>query len=318
MSFNNISKVDTYQKMIDAAFSKATKVNVKRVKGDNLERAKRGEAARLDIMNETIHKSLLRIIREFPGMDNLTEFYSELLKVSVDFDKLKKGLGAVNWADKKARDLVIGHKKRIFDCKSTSMAANIRKAYMGRISSVLKQINENLMYLEECRKIMKSFPIIKQEFTVCIAGFPNVGKSTLLSKITTSKPQIENYAFTTKTLNLGYFKSDDKIIQIIDTPGTLARPEKMNNIEKQAYLAIKYQADLVVFVFDPTDTYPVEEQEQLFDFVKQFRKPFIVFVSKTDIAKKEAINYFLNSHNGFLDKDDLMNEIIKFSKNEIN
>ena len=142
-------------------------------------------------------------------------------------------------------------------------------------------------------RLSSSPAVIKQMPTVCIAGFPNVGKSTLLGKITTSKPEIKNYAFTTKTLNMGYMSAGkEDNVQVIDTPGTLAREDKMNNIEKQAYLAIKYQADLIVYVFDPTDTYPIEDQEALFELMKKYRKPIVVYLSKTDIATKQQIKRF--------------------------
>lgn len=310
MGFSSISKVESSQSMLDIAFKRMTKVSNKKSKLDPVEHARRLEAARLDVINESVHTQLARIIKEFPAFDNLSEFYSELLKVSLDFDNLKKALGAVHWADMKAKDLVVMHKKRIYASKSRDVMPGIKKAYMGRLSSVLKQIDPNLKYLDECRKIIREFPVIKQLPTVCIAGFPNVGKSTLLGKITTSKPEIKSYAFTTKTLNFGYFEIGKSKIQVIDTPGTLARPEKMNNIEKQAYLAIKYQADLIVYVFDPTDTYPVEKQEELLELVKDFRKPIIIYVSKTDIAEKGKADWFVTKYSAINDKDELKEKII--------
>jgi nucleolar GTP-binding protein len=306
MSFIHISKVEPAQKILDFAFKRAAKVSVKKSKVEVLERVRRAEAARLDVIFDSVHSQFSRIIREFPGLDNLTEFYSELLNVSVDFDKLKKGLGAVNWADKKAKELLIIHKKKGREAKSSTALVNMRKSFMGRLSSVVLQVDPNLSYLDECRKIMKEFPVIKSAFTVCIAGFPNVGKSTLLGRITTSKPVIKDYAFTTKTLNLGYFKLKDLLVQVIDTPGTLARPEKMNNIEKQAYLAIKYQADVVVFIFDPTDTYSVAQQEELLRLVKAFKKPVIIYVSKSDIAAPERVNPLILEHSALQSVKELL------------
>ena len=46
--------------------------------------------------------------------------------------------------------------------------------------------------------------IKKFSLDVALFGFPNVGKSTLLSKLTPSKPKIANYSFTTKRINMGY------------------------------------------------------------------------------------------------------------------
>lgn len=56
---------------------------------------------------------------------------------------------------------------------------------------------------------------------VGLLGFPNVGKSTLLSKLTQAKPKIANYHFTTLSPNLGVAKVYDKSFVIADIPGLI-------------------------------------------------------------------------------------------------
>ena len=56
---------------------------------------------------------------------------------------------------------------------------------------------------------------------VGIIGFPNVGKSTLLSKISAAKPKIANYHFTTLSPNLGVVKYYDKSFVAADIPGLI-------------------------------------------------------------------------------------------------
>lgn len=56
---------------------------------------------------------------------------------------------------------------------------------------------------------------------VGLVGFPNVGKSTLLSKLTQAKPKIANYHFTTLSPNLGVAKVFDKSFVIADIPGLI-------------------------------------------------------------------------------------------------
>jgi nucleolar GTP-binding protein len=297
MSFQEINKIEKAQVYLDMAFSKASKVNPGKGKArTETERAKHKELSKIDTISEVLQSRLMRVTREFPAVDNLNEFYSELLKVTLDYEKLKRALGSVNWAMKKVRDLHRPQRGIMRAARSTQEAVDVKKAFMGRVSSVMHQIDKNLAYLDQSRMAFREFPVIKEMPTVCIVGFPNVGKSTLLGKITTSKPEIKNYAFTTKSLNLGYMKTEEGQYQIIDAPGTLARPEKMNNIERQAYLALKYQADLILFVFDPTETYPVEQQEELYELTKKYRKPMIIYLSKTDIAEQEKVNWFLGKY----------------------
>ncbi len=56
---------------------------------------------------------------------------------------------------------------------------------------------------------------------VGLVGFPNVGKSTLLSVITEAKPKIANYHFTTLSPNLGVLKRYDETCVLADIPGLI-------------------------------------------------------------------------------------------------
>ena len=96
-------------------------------------------------------------------------------------------------------------------------------------------------------------------------------------------------SFTTKQLMLGYAEG----MQFIDTPGLLDRPlAKRNPIEKQAILALKHLATIIVFVVDPTEScgYQLSAQEELLKQVKTlFKRPIIVVLTKTDLATPDQI-----------------------------
>ena len=112
----------------------------------------------------------------------------------------------------------------------------VRKEFIGRVSSVLKQIYPNMAFLGVARNKLKNMPTVKDLPSVVIAGYPNVGKSTLLRTLTTAEPEVNSYPFTTKGLNIGYTEEG---VQIIDTPGVLDRPiYERNDIELHAVVAI--------------------------------------------------------------------------------
>ena len=129
---------------------------------------------------------------------------------------------------------------------------------------------------------MKTYPDVKEMFTICLYGFPNVGKTTLLNKLTGTKAEVAVYSFTTKTINAGYFSVNGKKVQVLDVPGTLAREEKMNNVELQAELVKNELADVIVYVFDLSgqNRFAVEEQVKLFETLKG---KVLVYFSKMDV-----------------------------------
>ncbi|MBE7086709.1 MAG: GTPase ObgE [Clostridiales bacterium] len=70
----------------------------------------------------------------------------------------------------------------------------------------------------EAKKVLLELKTIAD---VGLVGFPNVGKSTLLSKITKARPKIANYHFTTLSPNLGVCQTYDKQFTIADIPGLI-------------------------------------------------------------------------------------------------
>ncbi|MBN2459807.1 50S ribosome-binding GTPase [Candidatus Woesearchaeota archaeon] len=312
MSFQDIKRVEKAQTYLDIAVKRALKHNSPKKRGLAFEKARPREYDRIGIIGENLASKLGEIVKNYPILGEFPEFYHELLKVTVDYDKLKKSLSNVKWAANKIKELTREHKQRMARTNEFPQLDTVKKAYLGRVSSVIAQISLNLEYLEFARRTMKNFPVLKTGvFTVCIAGFPNVGKTTLLSKLTTSTPEINEYAFTTKQLNLGYADIKENKVQFIDTPGTLARPEKMNNIEKQAYLAIKYQAELIIYIFDLTEPYPLEDQKKLLGKIKSFDKPIIIYISKTDLLGQNEFTTFANEYKAITSIEELKREIGK-------
>jgi len=291
MNLQGLGKVENYQTYLDIAFNNG-KNAIKQARESTMSknkavRSRRIEIARIDAMAKTLVNTFKHIVKCFPSIDQLAPFYQELVYATLEVDKLKQSLGALTWAQKQIIGILHKNTKEI----STAQLGNnnkLRIAFSGRLSSVLKQIKPNLDYLEHSRKIIKKYPSLKTKInTIVLAGAPNVGKSTLLARLTGSAPKTATYPFTTQQLNVGY---DPEGNQYIDTPGLLDRPlQERNTIEKQAILALKHLASVVVFVIDPTETcgYTIPEQRNLLNELrKMFEQPIIVVSNKSDTGMK--------------------------------
>jgi nucleolar GTP-binding protein len=175
--------------------------------------------------------------------------------------------------------------------------------FYGRASSIIAQVANNLEFLNSARNTLKKLPKIDPEVTtIVVAGYPNVGKSLLVKQISSAKPAVAKYPFTTKQLNIGHIIIGNEKIQIIDTPGILDRsPEKRNKIERQAIMALRYLANLIVFILDPSEHcgYTIDEQKrllaeisELFSDVKilEIENKVDLFKSTTDRLKISAID----------------------------
>ena len=167
----------------------------------------------------------------------------------------------------------------------------IMKKFLGKANSYYSKNKKIFKDLEVIRIFLIKLPRFLDMKTISICGFPNVGKSTLMKKMSKSKVEIKNYPFTTKKLMFSYLKIEDKkVIQLIDTPGLLGR-EKTNLIEKRANIVINNYSSNLIFVIDLTQScgYSIKNQLKLLDETKKnnSQKDIFIFLSKVDIFEDE-------------------------------
>ncbi len=211
MNFQTIPPVENSKKLLDLAFRKAReKAEAKSFTGEIAKVIKQKEGLKIDVIKTTLSDKLNAMREAFPEVDLLPPFYVKLVYLTLDVPMFKKSCAALKWAVGRVAFFQRGYASKINRERDRYKIGGLAKEFYGRISSVLRQIDANMKYLEEVRKIMRTYPDIKEMFTVCVYGFPNVGKSTLLNKLAGTKAEVANYAFTTKTINAGYITVGEK------------------------------------------------------------------------------------------------------------
>jgi small GTP-binding protein len=118
---------------------------------------------------------------------------------------------------------------------------------------------------------------------IAIIGPANVGKSTLYNNLIRSKTDQAEVGPLPGTTRINQ-EADAGFFSIVDTPGADAVGE-VGEIEKQHALAGARQADFLIVVFDAIQGVKKTEQE-LFEELAEFDKPFLVVLNKIDLVKR--------------------------------
>ena len=127
---------------------------------------------------------------------------------------------------------------------------------------------------------------------VGLVGFPNAGKSTLLSVMTAAKPKIANYAFTTLTPQLGMVEyRNNKSFCIADLPGIIEGAAEGKGLGHRFLRHIERNAILLFLIPADCDNHR-KEFDILVNELKEFNpemlyKDFVIAISKSDMLDEE-------------------------------
>ncbi len=234
----------------------------------------------------------------------------------------KNGSGS-NMTGKSAPDLVI----------KVPVGTLIREASTGRILADISDKEPHIVakggkggwgnqhFASATRQIPKfakpGFPGEEFEVTlelklladVGLVGFPNVGKSTLISVVSAAKPEIANYPFTTLTPVLGVVKMDaGNSFVMADIPGLIEGASEGIGLGHD-FLRHVERCRLILHVVDISamdDRDPIDDYKQINYELEKFnpelaKRPQIVALNKADAAIEEMIDEFneFAEENGF-------------------
>jgi len=298
----DIPTVLTADEILDKAFKRASKVDFEGQ--TRIETVREINIGKLKSASDTIVSTMGKYVKAFPSIDRENPFYAELINVTIGRDKLKKSLGAMDWCRGTVSRVAKVAMRDIAHARHISRIDEIRRSTYGRISSLVKQVDKELSFLANARHVMKKYPAVNPDDpTIVVAGSPNVGKSQLVLRISTAKPRVAVYPFTTQEISVGTFEKKYFRYQVIDTPGLLDRElSERNPMELRGILALKHLADVVLFMFDPTEScgYAMAQQEHLLETIKkEFSSvPIVEVENKSDMTKTKSGRIKISAETG--------------------
>uniref|UniRef100_A0A672NZV8 Nucleolar GTP-binding protein 1 n=1 Tax=Sinocyclocheilus grahami TaxID=75366 RepID=A0A672NZV8_SINGR len=291
-NFKKIMVVPTAKDFIDITLSKTQRKTPTVIhKHYQIHRIRHFYMRKVKFTQQNYHDRLSQILTDFPKLDDVHPFYADLMNVLYDKDHFKLALGQINIAknliDNVAKDYVrlMKYGDSLYRCKQ------LKRAALGRMCTILKRQKQSLEYLEQVRQHLSRLPTIDPNTrTLLLCGYPNVGKSSFINKVTRADVEVQPYAFTTKSLFVGHMDYKYLRWQVVDTPGILDHPlEERNTIEMQAITALAHLRAAVLYVMDVSEQcgHALSQQLELFNNIRPLfaNKPLIVMANKCDVRK---------------------------------
>ena len=291
-NFKSIPIIPKVSDLIDSILSKTqSKTPTVTHPGYKITRIRKFYMRKVRFTEDSITEKLESITKNFPKLDDIHPFYADMINILYDKDHYKLALGTVNTAKNICQKIASDYVKLLKYGDSLYRCKQLKVAALGRMMTTLKKLGASFNYLEEVRKHLSRFPSIDPtERTLILAGFPNVGKSSFMNKITYADSEVQAYHFTTQSLFVGHTYYKNIRWQVIDTPGILDRAlEQRNIIEMQTITALAHLDACILYFVDVSENcgYSIAQQVSLFDSIRPLfkNKPLVIITNKTDLRK---------------------------------
>lgn len=245
---------------------------------------------------QTVDEKLGAMLQDFPRLDDIHPFYADLMNILYDRDHFKLALGQVNTAKNLISGIAKDYLRLMKYGDSLYRCKQLKRAALGRMCTVIKKLKAAFGYLEEVRKHISRLPALDPNTrTLLLTGYPNVGKSSFMNKVTRADVEVQPYAFTTKALFVGHMDHRFLRWQVVDTPGILDRPlEERNTIEMQAITALAHLQCAVLYFLDVSEEcgYTLDAQLTLFESIRPLfaNKQVFMVANKIDVKPYESLS----------------------------
>ncbi len=230
-----------------------------------------------------------------PKSSSMHPFYAEIALIASEnmydslIDRCRRAIHVIT-------SLYRDYRRKIVESEDPAEVRRLSREYVGRVLSIVKRGLRGVELLRKALEEISRSPCVSEEtINIVVCGMPQVGKSTLVSRISSAKPETSPFPFTTKNVVMGHLEIGGRVIAIIDTPGILDRPlEEMNEIEMKAVAAIRSLADLALFIIDPRRGayYNLAEQLKVLRSVTEIlgKERIVIVINKVDAASKDEVN----------------------------
>nr|KJB37029.1 hypothetical protein B456_006G186900 [Gossypium raimondii] len=251
-------------------------------------------AKQLDALMKELAVPLRGYIENFPKRIYLHPYERSLIELTFGAGNYEEVLKKVDALRKKV--VSVGKEHASLCAKSLSKKEAEERLTEGleKLQEIFKcegQAIDDLLYIA---KTLRAMPVVDLEMpTLCLVGAPNVGKSSLVRLLSTGKPEVCNYPFTTRGILMGHITLDYQHFQVTDTPGLLKRCDDRNNLEKLTLAVLSHLPTAILYVHDLSGQCGMSPSDQ-FMIYKEISERFgnhlwLDVISKCDLLKESPV-----------------------------
>ncbi len=185
----------------------------------------------------------------------------------------------------------------IIDITEDGQEVKIAKGGKGGLGNVhfkssTNQTPKEFTYGQSGQKINIKFEL-KMIADIGLIGFPNAGKSTLLSRISQARPKIADYPFTTLEPNLGMVRYHDKSFVVADIPGLISGASTGKGLGHKFLKHIE-RTKILAHIIDPTENDIIKSYADIREELSKFSedlilKDEIIIINKVDTIPSDKL-----------------------------
>ncbi|KAG2669070.1 hypothetical protein I3843_14G017200 [Carya illinoinensis] len=294
-AFQKLPMVMPSVDILHSALRKAKRVLPTKGIANIAKRERNRGAKQLDALMKELVVPLRTYLESFPKKKYLHPYERSLIELTLGDGNYEEVLGNVDALRKKV--VSVGKEHASFCAKSLTKREAEERLTEGvkKIEEVFNheaQVVDDLLHIA---KTLRAMPVVDLETpTLCLVGAPNVGKSSLVRTLSTGKPEVCNYPFTTRGILMGHIILNYQTFQVTDTPGLLKRSdEDRNNLEKLTLAVLSHLPTAILYVHDLSGECGTSPSDQ-FLIYKDIKERFsdhlwLDVVSKCDLLQKSPV-----------------------------
>ncbi|KAL6543675.1 hypothetical protein OROGR_010172 [Orobanche gracilis] len=318
-AFQKLPMVMPSVDILYSALRKSKRVSATKGIANAAKRERNKGAKQLDALMKELAVPLRTYKENFPNKTILHPYERSLVELTLGDGNYEEVLGKVDTLRKKVVSVGKEHASLCAKCTTIDMLTtsymtklyrwgyyinrSLTKREAGeRLSEGMKKIEEvfnnkgkAVDELLHIAKTLRAMPVVDLETpTLCLVGAPNVGKSSLVRLLSTGKPEVCNYPFTTRGILMGHITLSYQNFQVTDTPGLLRRhDEDRNNLEKLTLAVLSHLPTAVLYVHDLSGECGKSPSDQ-FIIYKEIKERFgnhlwLDVVSKCDLLNESPV-----------------------------